>query len=61
MINNLLSDILRILKGKNGTIFLIIGGLILFMFIMRILGPLLWLAIVGGLLFLAFRYFENKK
>ncbi len=60
MFNNLLGDIARILRGKYGTVFLIVGVIIVAMFITRILGPLLWLLLVGGLAIMLFRYFEKK-
>lgn len=60
MFNNLLSDIAKILRGKYGTVFLIVGIIIVAMFITRILGPLLWLLLVGGLAIMLFRYFEKK-
>ena len=55
------SEAAKILRGKNGTIFLIVGIIILAMFITRILGPLIWLLLVGGLAVMLFRYFENKN
>ena len=61
MPNNILNDVARILRGKNGTIFLIIGVVILIMFITRIIGPLIWLLIVGGIAVMLFRYFEGKN
>ena len=61
MSNNILNDIAKILRGKNGTIFLVVGIIILAMFITRILGPLFWLLLVGGVAVMLFRYFENKN
>ena len=34
---------------------------ILVLFVLRILGPLLWLIIVGGLIYFVFKYLETKK
>ena len=61
MVKDILDNIIRVLRGKNGNVFLIIGAIILVLFILRILGPLLWLLIVGGLVYFVFKYLENKK
>jgi uncharacterized membrane protein YecN with MAPEG domain len=61
MLNNILSDIQRILRGKNGNVFLIIGAVILVLFFLRIMGPLMWLLIVGGIIYFVFRFLEGKK
>ena len=55
MVKNILDDIIKVLRGKNGTVFLIIGAAILVLFILRILGPLLWLLIVGALIYFVFK------
>jgi hypothetical protein len=61
MINKLLEDIIGILRGKNGTIFLVVGALILILFFLRIMGPLMWLLIIGGIIFFVFRFLEKQK
>ncbi len=61
MIKDILDNIIRVLRGKNGNIFLIVGAVILVLFVLRILGPLLWLLIVGGLAYFVFKYLETKK
>ena len=61
MIKNILEDIIQVLRGKNGNVFLIVGGVVLILFFLRIMGPLLWLLIVGGLVYFVFKYLENKK
>lgn len=61
MVKDILDNIIRVLRGKNGNVFLIIGAIILVLFVLRILGPLLWLLIVGGLVYFVFKYLENKK
>ena len=61
MVKNILDDIIKVLRGKNGTVFLIIGAAILVLFILRILGPLLWLLIVGALIYFVFKFLENKN
>ena len=61
MIKDILDNIIRVLRGKNGNIFLIVGAVILVLFILRIMGPLLWLLIVGGLVYFVFKYLETKK
>lgn len=61
MVKDILDNIIRVLRGKNGNVFLIVGAIILVLFVLRILGPLLWLLIVGGLVYFVFKYLENKK
>ncbi len=61
MLNNILDDFLRILKGKNGTIFLVILAVVAVMVFLKVLPTLIWLAVVGGLIFLAFKFFEKKS
>ncbi len=61
MIKDFLDNIIQVLRGKNGNIFLIVGAVILVLFVLRILGPLLWLLIVGGLVYFVFKYLENKN
>ena len=61
MANNILNDIVKVLRGKNGNVFLIIMAVVGVLFFLKVLGPLLWLIIVGGLIVLAFRYLQNKS
>ncbi|MBL7814881.1 MAG: hypothetical protein JNL70_07720 [Saprospiraceae bacterium] len=61
MIQNVLNDIIKVLRGKNGNIFLIVGAIVLVLFFLRIMGPLLWLLIVGSLVYFVFKYLENKN
>ena len=61
MISNILNDILKVLRGKNGTIFLIVGAAIVVLFFLKIMGPLLWLLIVGGLIFMVFKFLEKRS
>ena len=61
MIKNILEDIIQVLRGKNGNVFLIVGAVVLILFFLRIMGPLLWLLIVGGLVYFVFKYLENKN
>ena len=60
MANNILNDIVKVLRGKNGNVFLIIMAVVGVLFFFKIIGPLLWFIIVGGLIVLAFRYLQNK-
>jgi hypothetical protein len=60
MINKLLEDIISILRGKNGSIFLVVGAIILVLFFLKILGPLMWLLIIGTIIFFVFRFLEKK-
>lgn len=61
MIKDILDNIVKVLRGKNGNVFLIIGAIILVLFVLKILGPLLWLLIVGGLVYFVFKYLEAKN
>jgi hypothetical protein len=61
MIKDILDNIVKVLRGKNGNVFLIIGAIILVLFILKILGPILWLLIVGGLVYFVFKYLETKN
>jgi hypothetical protein len=61
MANNILSDIVKVLRGKNGNVFLIIMAVVGVFFFLKVLGPLLWLTIVGGLIFLAFRFMQTRN
>ncbi len=61
MIKNILDTITQVLRGKNGNIFLIVGAVVLVFFFLKIIQPLLWLLIVGGLVYFVFKYLENKK
>ncbi len=61
MLNNIFNNIIRILRGKNGGLFLIIGVVVLVMFINKIFGPLLWLLLIGGGIVWIFNNFEKKS
>jgi hypothetical protein len=61
MANNILNDIVKVLRGKNGNVFLVIMAIVGVLFFLKVLGPLLWLIIVGGLVVLAFRYLQNRN
>jgi hypothetical protein len=60
MANNILTDIVKVLRGKNGNLFLIAMAVVGLFFFIKVLGPLIWLAIVGGIIFLAFRFMQNR-
>ena len=61
MLTNILDELLKILRGKNGTVFLIIFAVITVMFVLNILPYLIKFLIFGAIAFFAFKYFENKK
>ena len=61
MIKDILDNIIKVLRGKNGNVFFIIGVVVLVLFVLKVLGPLLWLLIVGGLIYFVFKYLENKS
>lgn len=61
MLQNILTDIQKILRGKNGTIFflaILITAIIAFF---KVLPSLIWFLIVSTVLFLIFRFFEKKS
>ena len=60
MSNNILNDIQKILRGKNGSIFFVILIVLAVIFFFKALPSLIWFVIMAGLVFLAFRYFEKK-
>jgi hypothetical protein len=60
MVNKILGEVVKVLRGKNGNIFLIVMVAVAILFFLKVVAPLLWLLIVGGLVFLAFRYVQNK-
>jgi hypothetical protein len=61
MLNDFLNDIQRILRGKNGTAFLVIAAIIAVILFMNVLGPLIRFVILFGVLFLVFRYLQKKS
>ena len=60
MLNNVLVEIQKILRGKNGTLFFIIIGILAVIFFFRALPALISFVIVAALVFLIFRFFQNK-
>jgi hypothetical protein len=60
MVNKILGEVVKVLRGKNGNIFLIVMVAVAILFFLKVVAPLLWLLIVGGLVFLAFRYVQSK-
>ncbi len=60
MLNNILVEIQKILRGKNGTLFFIIVGILAVIFFFRALPALISFVIVVALVFLIFRFFEKK-
>ncbi len=60
MLNNILVEIQKILRGKNGTLFFIIVGILAVIFFFRALPALISFVIVTALVFLIFRFFEKK-
>lgn len=61
MLNSFLGDIQRILRGKNGTAFLILVGIVAVILFMNVLGPLIRFLVIFGVLFFIFRYLQNSK
>lgn len=61
MLNNILSDFQKILRGKNGTVFFVILGLLAVIFFLKALPSLIGFLIVATIVFLIFKYFENKE
>jgi uncharacterized membrane protein YccC len=61
MINKILGDLVQVLRGKNGNIFLLVIAAVAILFFLKIVAPLMWLLMVGGLVFLAFKYLQNRS
>jgi hypothetical protein len=61
MVNKILGEVVTVLRGKNGNVFLIVMVAVAILFFLKVVAPLLWLLIVGGLVFLAFRYVQNRS
>ena len=60
MLNNILVEIQKILRGKNGTLFFIIEGILAVIFFFKALPALISFIIASALVFLIFRFFEKK-
>jgi uncharacterized membrane protein len=61
MLNNILSDIQKILRGKNGSIFFVALILLAVIVFFKVLPSLIWFLVVGTILFFIFRFFEKKS
>jgi uncharacterized membrane protein required for colicin V production len=61
MENNIMSEFQKILRGKNGTIFFVILAIIAVLVFIRLLPSIVTFLVLGGLVFLGFRYFEKKN
>lgn len=60
MLQNILNDIQRILKGKNGNVFFIVIAIVAVIAFFKVLPSLIWFIVVAAILFFIFRFFENK-
>lgn len=60
MISNILSQMIHILRGKNGTIYFVCMLILLGMFLLKILPKIVWLVGMSFIVFLIFRMFEKK-
>jgi hypothetical protein len=61
MVNKILGEVVQVLRGKNGNIFLLVMGAVAVLFFLKVVAPLMWLLMVGGLVFLAFKYLQNRS
>jgi large-conductance mechanosensitive channel len=61
MITNLLNDILKIVKGRNGTIFLVILAIFAVMFFIKVIPALINFLIVAAVIFVIFKYIQKKS
>jgi hypothetical protein len=61
MITNLLNDILKIVKGRNGTIFLVILAIFAVMFFIKVIPALINFLIVAAIIFVIFKYIQKKS
>jgi hypothetical protein len=56
-----MSELQKILRDKNGTIFFVILAIIAVLVFIRLLPSIVTFLVLGGLVFLGFRYFEKKN
>jgi large-conductance mechanosensitive channel len=61
MITNLLNDILRIVKGRNGTIFLVILAIFAVMFFIKLIPALIKFLVIAAIIFVIFKFIEKKS
>jgi hypothetical protein len=59
--NQFLKEFNQILKGKYGTFFFILLLVVALIFTLKLIGPLVQLAVAIGVLFLIFRLFNQTK
>jgi hypothetical protein len=61
MITNLLNDILKIIKGRNGTIFLVIIAIFAVMFFIKLIPALIKFLVFAAIIFVIFKFIEKKS
>jgi large-conductance mechanosensitive channel len=61
MITNLLNDILKIVKGRNGSVFLIILAVFAVMFFIKLIPALIKFLVIGSIVFFIFKFIEKKS
>lgn len=60
MLNNILLEIQKILRGRNGNLFFIIIGILAIIFFFRALPAFFSFLVATALVFLIFRFFEKR-
>ena len=61
MITNLLNDILKIVKGRNGTVFLIILAIFAVMLFIKVIPALIKFMVIAAIVFVIFKFIEKKS
>jgi large-conductance mechanosensitive channel len=61
MITNLLNDILKIVKGRNGSVFLIILAVFAVMFFIKLIPALIKFLVIAAIVFVIFKFIQKKS
>lgn len=59
--NNILGEIQALLKGKYGTVFMILIGIFAVLFFVQIMPALIKFLIIFAIIFFAFRFISKKS
>lgn len=61
MITNLLNDILKIIKGRNGSVFLVILAVFAVMFFIKLIPALIKFLVIAAIVFVIFKFIQKKS
>jgi large-conductance mechanosensitive channel len=61
MITNLLNDILKIIKGRNGSIFLVIIAIFAVMLFINLIPALIKFLVIAAIVFVIFKFIQKKS